>query len=365
VTVRPTGRNLVGAGLAAVGVAGGIAAGGVLLRRSRSGSDVADPADGEGLLPDDTEIHAVTMSDGAELRVLARGAGRPVVLLHGITLSADIWYRQLAGLPAAGFRVVAPDLRGHGTSTIGTGGLVLDRVADDVAELLDHLDLDDAIVVGHSMGGMIALRLLSRASSTVTLAAPDAGGPGAGGPASVTVRTPGGASRRVAALALVATSASPVVGRGVPGVRTVVGLAGPALAATARLTRLLPGPSLPDTGVGDPIARVTFGADAEARSVRLIRSVTAKVPARTSAALLLQLVSFDVEGVLGRLALPVTVAVGTGDLMTPVRHAETLVAALPDADLTVLRDCGHMVMLERPDELDDAVRALAKRAGAP
>ncbi len=358
----PSRRNVVGAGIAAVGLAGGVAVGQLLWRRNRHPAeerdaeprDVGKPdcgvpggftatADGgpPAALPADVEVHQLMLSDGTQLRVLARGSGRPVVLLHGITLSADVWTRQLRDLGDAGYRVVAPDLRGHGRSTVGTGGLGLDRVVDDIHEVLEQMELDEAVLVGHSMGGMLALRLLTRDR------------PGGDRP-----------SHRVAALALVATSAGPVVGRGVPGLRALIALAGPVLGAAGRLTSLLPGPSLPDTDVGDPVARMTFGSRHADDDVRLIRRITARVPARVTAALLVQLVSFDAEAALGEVAVPTTVVVGAEDVMTPPRHAETLAAAIPGAELVVLAGCGHMVMLERPDQLDDAVRALAARAPA-
>ena len=317
------------------------------------GSAVADlPAGPEraplAVLPDGVEVLWLTLSDGTRLRVLARGDGPPVVLLHGITLSADVWFKQLRDLGDAGFRVVAPDLRGHGQSTVGTGGLLLDRVTDDIAEMLAELDLDDVILVGHSMGGMVALRLLTRHDA------------GAG-------RKPArdrAAARRIRALALVATSASPVVGRGVPGARAVIALAGPVLGATGRLTSSLRGSLLPDTAVGDPLARVAFGSSPSPADVRLVRRATAAVPTRIAASLLLQLVSFDAEKRLGRVAVPATVLVGTADVMTPLRHAETLAGDIPGAELVVLPDCGHMVMLERPVDTAAAIVALAVRAEA-
>jgi pimeloyl-ACP methyl ester carboxylesterase len=356
-----------------VGLAGGVAVGQSVVRRTRTDPvlegpvlegpvlegpvlegpvlDVADDvlvrgplADGArvGFPLDGVEVHQLVLSDGAHLRVLARGTGPAIVLIHGISLTADVWYGQLRDLGDAGFRVVAPDLRGHGGSTVGTGGLRLDRLADDIAEVLERLDLSDVLLVGHSMGGMLVLRLLTRERPSA------AGDDGPG---------------RVRALGLVATSASPVVGRGVPGVRAVIALAAPLLEATGRVASSLPGRSMLDTDLGDPVARIVFGVSPSPEDVRLIRRVTARVPARIAASLLVQLVSFDAERHLRRVARPTTVVVGTADVMTPLRHAETLAEAIPDAELVVLPDCGHMVMLERPGELAAALLALADRAG--
>jgi non-heme chloroperoxidase len=377
---RVRSRRAVVTGLAAAVVAGGLAAGGLLLRRARThpgGTDRAAGTDRLGpaaltpgidrhALPADTEERFLTMTDGACLRVLARGDGPAVVLVHGITLAADVWANQLRDLGDAGYRVVAPDLRGHGRSGVGAGGLSLDRFADDLDELLRQLDLDRVVLVGHSMGGMLALRLLTRPGRAGALR----GVPGpllSGGTPTRAAPAPSGADApgRVRALALVATSASPVVGRGVPGARAVVALAGPLLGAAGRLALSLPGPSLPDSDRGEPLARLAFGASASPRDVRLVRRLTAGVPAHVAAALLVQLVSFDAERDLARVPVPTTVVVGTEDRMTPRRHAETLAEAIPGADLVVLADCGHMVMLERPAELAAVIERLAASGASP
>ncbi len=79
------------------------------------------------------------------------------MLLHGITFSARTWTYQFEDL-ALRYRLLAVDQRGHGASKGGTGKWDLGRLALDLAELLERLDLRDAVLVGHSMGGMVALR---------------------------------------------------------------------------------------------------------------------------------------------------------------------------------------------------------------
>ncbi|MHB1930624.1 MAG: alpha/beta fold hydrolase, partial [Acidimicrobiales bacterium] len=282
------------------------------------------------------------VADGASIHVAQRGpaTGRPVLLLHGITLSAGVWVEQVRRLPDAGMRVVAMDLRGHGESTIGRAGLALDRVTADIVEVVDRLELTDVVLVGHSMGGMAALRLLGRTPSL-------ARGEG-----------------WLAALGLVATSARPALGRGVPGARLAVSAIGPALTGAAALARLVPTPTLPDSEVADPIAALTFSAHAAPGAVRLIRRATARVPAATTIELLAELVRLDEMVALAETRVPATVVVGRDDLITPPRHSRALAAAVAGAQLVELADCGHMVMLERPGELDDAILALAARAPA-
>lgn len=91
-----------------------------------------------------------------------RGAGRPVVLIHGWPLSAGQWEFQIPGLLAAGHRVVAYDRRGFGASAKPRGGYDPDTLAADLHMLLEHLDLRQATLVGFSSGACEAVRYLSR-----------------------------------------------------------------------------------------------------------------------------------------------------------------------------------------------------------
>lgn len=90
------------------------------------------------------------------------GAGRPVVLIHGWPLSSRIWEYQAAALVEAGFRVITYDRRGFGSSDAPLTGYGYDRLSDDLADLMERLDLRDATLVGLSMGGGEAVRYVSR-----------------------------------------------------------------------------------------------------------------------------------------------------------------------------------------------------------
>lgn len=90
------------------------------------------------------------------------GRGKPVVLIHGWTLSSAIWSGQLDWLAANGLRVLAYDRRGHGQSPKPASGYDFDTLADDLAHLLDRLDLAQVTLVGHSMGAGEAVRFLAR-----------------------------------------------------------------------------------------------------------------------------------------------------------------------------------------------------------
>jgi non-heme chloroperoxidase len=104
----------------------------------------------------------IVTKDGAEIFFKDWGAGRPVVLSHGWPLSADAWDDQLMFLAHNGFRAIAHDRRGHGRSTQTSNGNNLDTYADDLAALMDQLDIHDAVLVGHSTCGGEVTRYIGR-----------------------------------------------------------------------------------------------------------------------------------------------------------------------------------------------------------
>jgi non-heme chloroperoxidase len=103
-----------------------------------------------------------TTKDGVELYYNDWGKGQPVVFSHGWPLSADAFEDQMLFLAEHGYRCIAHDRRGHGRSSQPFDGNDMDHYADDLAELVAHLDLKDAIHVGHSTGGGEVARYIGR-----------------------------------------------------------------------------------------------------------------------------------------------------------------------------------------------------------
>ena len=95
----------------------------------------------------------ITTKDGTQIYYKDWGAGQPVVFSHGWPLSADAWEDQMVFLGAHGYRCIAHDRRGHGRSSQPWNGNEMDTYADDLATLVESLDLRNAIHVGHSTGG--------------------------------------------------------------------------------------------------------------------------------------------------------------------------------------------------------------------
>jgi non-heme chloroperoxidase len=104
----------------------------------------------------------VTTGDGTEIFYKDWGSGRPVVFHHGWPLSSDDWDPQLMFFVQRGYRVVAHDRRGHGRSTQTSDGHDMDTYAADAAAVAEHLDLRDAVHVGHSTGGGEVTRYVAR-----------------------------------------------------------------------------------------------------------------------------------------------------------------------------------------------------------
>jgi non-heme chloroperoxidase len=104
----------------------------------------------------------ITTKDGVEIFYKDWGSGQPIVFSHGWPLSADDWDAQLLFFLQHGYRVIAHDRRGHGRSTQTGDGHDMDHYADDLAAVTAHLDLRNAIHVGHSTGGGEVVHYLAR-----------------------------------------------------------------------------------------------------------------------------------------------------------------------------------------------------------
>ncbi|MGI8663702.1 MAG: alpha/beta fold hydrolase [Acidimicrobiales bacterium] len=311
----------------------------LIVRRLLAAEDLF--ADDPVAIPPDVIHHSLTMADGGELHVVERGPrdARPLVLLHGITLAAEVWGYQLRDLAPA-FRVVAPDLRGHGGSTAGSAGYGIGPIAGDIAALLEQLDLRDAVIVGHSMGGMVLQRALAEHLAVL--------------------------EARAAGLVFLSTTPGPPLGD--TGRAAIERFAGRAAGfGSSRGWRAIRG--LPPGAAGTMATALGFGRAPSASHVlateRWLRAMQPESSWQTG----LTLGSHSGLAGLRSWSGPALVLVGTRDLLTPVRFARRIAGALRDVHLEVIEGCGHMMMLERRDELDallrDFVARLPMRVPAP
>ena len=107
-------------------------------------------------------MSTLTTRDGVELYYKDWGSGQPIVFSHGWPLNADSWESQMLFLAANGYRVIAHDRRGHGRSSQPWDGNDMDHYADDLAELIEALDLQGAVLLGFSTGGGEVARYIGR-----------------------------------------------------------------------------------------------------------------------------------------------------------------------------------------------------------
>lgn len=314
--VRPVLRVLVPAAVA-VGVT-------VLVGQRRRTPSV-DPCAPEGLALPEGADDVVTTADGAELAVRTAGPnGAPlVVLVHCWTGAKELWGPVARCLVSDGYRVVLYDQRGHGASSWGDGLPDIDRLGDDLAAVLAHVDARDAVVVGHSMGGMSIQAYVGRHGED--------------------------AHARLRAAVLAATAAR-TFGRELP----------PALAE--RILGDL-APSWTRTGrVGTALARGSLGAGAVPAHAVAVRDLLQATPAPTRVSCLLAMARMDFRAGLAAVDVPATVLVGTRDLLTPRRSARALVTAWPGATMRVLPGAGHMLPIERPEVIVEAIHDAFERS---
>lgn len=282
-------------------------------------------------LPDDVVHDDVPTHDGGSIHVVSAGSGRPLVLMHGVTLAAEVW-APLFHLLSDRFHVYALDVRGHGQSVVGSEGIGRHRAAKDLATVLEHYGLHGAIVAGHSMGGMILGEFCG--------AYPDV------------------LDDRVAGLVFCNTATADLLP---PAVRGPLLAGGGRLAARTAAGRSFPRPPADRNLV---LSRVAFGANPPGAAVEQVSRLGMAVDPKLYMGLWVDLLDTDTRESLGRVKQPATVLVGSRDLLTPVAHAKRIVAALPDAELHVLSGAGHQLMQERPFEMAGQIDRLADRIAA-
>jgi pimeloyl-ACP methyl ester carboxylesterase len=242
------------------------------------------------------------------------GPGPVVVLLHGFPLNRKVWSAQETSVGSI-YRVIAPDLRGHGESAAPEGVYTMGVMADDVIELLDALQIDEPVVLaGLSMGGYVAMDLVARYPSRFRgLMLIDTRG---------TADTPEAAANREELARAVEASGS---------VRQVV----------------------------DAMVPKLFSDETRARRADLIPPVREGMektkPRGVAGALRGMAQRPDRMADLATFALPTLIMVGAHDAITPVDESRTMAGVLPNAQLVVVPNAGHLSPLENPDVANAAI----------
>ncbi|MFG3201044.1 alpha/beta fold hydrolase [Streptomyces sp. NPDC048192] len=225
--------------------------------------------------------------------------GAPLVFVHGWTADRHRWDHQIAHFSATR-RVIRLDLRGHGEST-GAGVRTIAELAHDVLALLDHLQVERFVLVGHSMGGMVA--------QTIALAHPE----------------------RVERMALVGSIGRMTYSRG----------RGLLMAVSTRVPYRL--------FVAANIQRA-FGPGYPREEIRAHIRASAATPREVVMTLYAAMRAFDVLDRAAEIRTPTLMVHGYHDVQLPVRQMLRMAKAYPDAVVRIL-DAGHELPLERPAEL--------------
>ena len=260
------------------------------------------------------------MADSVNLHHSELGQGTPVVLLHGFPLSGVIWREQQQRLSDR-FRVITPDLRGHGRSPAPSGVYEMDLLARDVLALLDALLIKKAVILGHSMGGYVALAAWKLA--------PD----------------------RFLALGLIASQAGADTEEGRQGrykLADKVAAEGSKVVAEAMLPKLF-APNLP---AGAPI-------------IDQVRQMILSTPSAGIIGALKGMAARPDSGpLLSTIRIPALILTGDKDQIIPPAKAQAMAATLATATLTIVDNAGHMPMLEQPDTTTTAIRKFLSGVGA-
>jgi pimeloyl-ACP methyl ester carboxylesterase len=250
---------------------------------------------------------------------VVRGAGdTAVVMLHGVGGGASAWTPQLDAFAAAGYLAVAWDAPGYG-ATAAVEPYDVSRLAHALAGLLDALPARRRVLLGHSMGGMVAQEAVA--------AFPD----------------------RIDGLVLSATS--PAFGKA-DGTWQRGFLA-------QRLGPLDAGRTMAD--LAPALVAGMIGPDAAPAGVALATEVMARVPGETYRKALHAIVRFDRRDALGAIRVPTLVVAGERDVNAPPAVMEKMAARVAGAEYRMLAGCGHLANLERPRAFNDLVLAWLAR----
>ncbi|MDT7788858.1 MAG: hypothetical protein QOF58_7277 [Pseudonocardiales bacterium] len=252
-------------------------------------------------------LNIVTSGDSSSSDVTA-------VLLHGWTMDLTTWDRVASALPG---RVVRYDVRGHGRSADGVG--TISELADDLAAVLEEFVPSGRIVLaGHSLGGMTIMALAEQRPELFS---------------------------RVTGVALVATSCG-----NLPGLSGVERLAGRWLVKR------------PKVGFGrliTPGLRVTFGRRPKWADVRAAAVMAGNTTGAAFVGIREELTLHQRREALSVLSdIPTVVMAGSWDVLTPMRHSRVLADALPSAEFVIYPKAGHMLPLERSDDVARRITAL-------
>jgi 3-oxoadipate enol-lactonase len=245
----------------------------------------------------------MTIIDGLEIQHEVHGEGPPIVFVHGLGATSNVWHAQRMTLSKQ-FQVITYDRSGAGRSEKARAGYSIDVWTDELAGLLDHLAIPAAVVVGHSLGSMIALRFAGKYADRIK-ALVLAGGEAELGPVEKRILTE-------RARAIEAHGLSAVVDAWLTAVLS---------AATREANPALAG---------------------------MVREMFLAYDAKSYALHCLALRDGNVRGDLSRIRCPTLLMIGDQDLVTPLSWQHEIAEGIADSRIRIMPNTAHMTMLESP-----------------
>jgi pimeloyl-ACP methyl ester carboxylesterase len=253
-----------------------------------------------------TEFQTIELGP-VSLNVEVSGEGPAIIFIHGFTTTSGFWRNQVDVL-AQDHKVVRFDLRGHGDSAKPRGvPYTIEAFSDDLVQLMGRLGIDDAVLVGLSMGGSIVMR--------TALDHPEL----------------------VKALVLVDTSAAGV---------------GEAIASSRVLSQIQ---AVGVETASSDVIEHSFAASADRSVVDWAKQEVTKAPVHVATEAIVSLGTFDVRDDLEKIGCPTIIIVGEEDEITPISLSERLNKGIAGSELVIIRGSNHFPMLEQPAVFNKAL----------
>jgi non-heme chloroperoxidase len=262
----------------------------------------------------------ITCSDGTKLRAVSAGQGKTVVLAHGFGGTIRDWNLVFNQLVTDGYHVIAFEQRGHNKSSIGTEGVNSKAMASDYKTVLEHFDVKDAVLVGHSMGGFLTMRFM--------------------------LDYPEIAQQRLHAVLIMSSFAGDINRDNDQNKMQIPLITGGWINTIFKSASLAT--IFQSSIIGKPYKAIVQSAIDNVK----LQNYTPLVP------ILRAFMDENYYPRLKEIAIPCTIMVGTLDKTTPAFHSETLARDIPNAKFVKVPERGHLLPWEDPNAVCEQIESL-------
>ena len=269
-----------------------------------------------------TPERIVTSNDGTRLSTVSMGSGTPVVLAHGFGLDMHCWNVVADDLVSKGFKVIAFDQRGHGRTDVGSEGVGSRQMVDDYLAILRAYDVSGGILVGHSMGGFLAIRAL--------------------------IERPTEMASHLRGCVLMATFAGDINRKNLQNRIQIP------MIQSGLMSKLIRS----DTSAAF-FAKSVIGDEKHPAMMNAFTATFRKSNLKQLVPILTAFVKEDRYDQLGNVSLPCRIVVGEKDKTTPPFHTDWLHRGIKGSTLKRIPKMGHMLNWESPEILVEEITALA------